>query len=372
MDISSLLNIPKNDENLQDDGQRLVFLDISEVSEDPKQPRKADNPGFSPKSLSDLASTILIHGLKTPISVRRSPEGEGYIVNHGARRLRAYAIARDMALEIHDLEAANNLLKIPAVIDDQYDRVSQFIENVQREALTPIETAEFIGELISSGMKKGDIAKSIGKSNSFVSQHVALLDMPEAIARSFAGGQIKDVTVAYDLIRLHKDRPDEVSAFLEGFAEIELTRSAVNSFREYIDSENSQEPTVSAAIYNHEQEQGSEPAQIFNAEKNGETSGLSREEKDFGKHENVEINVSEGVENGQDSVGVRVDDLRRIRKVRLVVSVKERTGVLLHDYEPPDDRSVYVGFSVKEGQVIEAVKCSDVRIVSLTTARSKY
>ncbi|MCL6484557.1 MAG: ParB/RepB/Spo0J family partition protein, partial [Janthinobacterium lividum] len=65
-------------------------LPLELIDEDPLQPRSAANPGFTAHSLSELAASIHLRGIKTPISVRRHPERPGrYIINHGARRYRA-------------------------------------------------------------------------------------------------------------------------------------------------------------------------------------------------------------------------------------------------------------------------------------------
>ncbi len=106
-------------------------LSISLIDEDPNQPRTSGNPGFSEESINELAETIRERGVKSPISVREAGNGR-YIINHGARRFRASIIA--------------GLKEIPAVIDNDYTKLDQVIENIQRNNLTANEIADFIRE----------------------------------------------------------------------------------------------------------------------------------------------------------------------------------------------------------------------------------
>lgn len=109
-------------------------LDLSLIDEDPNQPRTE----FDPVTLQELSDTIRLRGVKTPISVHPHPQIEGrFIINHGARRFRASILAKKKT--------------IPAFIDTDYSKVDQMIENLQRDALTPREIADFIGYQYSKG-----------------------------------------------------------------------------------------------------------------------------------------------------------------------------------------------------------------------------
>jgi ParB family transcriptional regulator, chromosome partitioning protein len=217
-DISSLLNQPET--NANNTGPLNLNLDL--IDEDPNQPRTKSNPGFSAESLEDLAKTIRQRGVKTPISVRVNPEIDGrYLVNHGARRLRATQLAGQST--------------IPAFIDNDYNQADQVIENLQRNELTPREIADFIGREIAKGKMKRDIAQEIGKSNAFVSQHVALLDLPDPIAKVFNTGRSRDVTLINELVTVNKKKPDEVAAWLADENQ-EITRGSVKLLREFLES----------------------------------------------------------------------------------------------------------------------------------------
>lgn len=200
---------------LLDQKQGPMEIPLELIDEDPDQPRQV----FDQEKLEELAVTIKIRGVKTPISVRNS-EAEGrFIVNHGARRLRASKIAGKNT--------------IPGFVDNDYNAEDQLIENIQRDNLTPREVAEFISKRIKSGMKKGEIAKTIGKSPAYITQHVNLLDLPDPIAKAFNAGRSQDVTVINELVSAYKTNPEEVVQWLADDSQ-EINRSSVRMLREYI------------------------------------------------------------------------------------------------------------------------------------------
>ena len=260
--IGSLSGLLKTDAA---SGAAPLELALDLIDEDPNQPRQENNPGFSKSSLKELAATIEQRGVKTPISVRENQEASGrYIINHGARRFRAARIAEKET--------------IPAFVDNDYLEADQVIENLQRNALTAREIADFIGRELAKGQKKSSIAKAIGKSNAFVSQHVTLLDLPEPIAQVFKNGRASDVTVINELVKLHKKHPDELIAWIDDELQ-ELTRSSVKLIREQLDDEHNHiagpdtmgTPAVTAG---DEEKPATEPAEKKKIEKKQDPNKL--------------------------------------------------------------------------------------------------
>ena len=199
-----------------------LALALRLIDEDPHQPRTEDNPGFSAQSIEELAGTIALRGVKSPISVRDHPTRPGrYLINHGARRFRASKVAGKTT--------------IPAFVDNDYNEVDQVIENLQRNQLTAREIADYIGRELAKGVRQNEIAKSIGKSPSFVTQHITLLDLPEPIAHAFNAGRAKDVTVVNELVTAFKKNPREVTEWLEDNDGQDVTRSAVKLLREFLE-----------------------------------------------------------------------------------------------------------------------------------------
>lgn len=192
------------------------LLDLSLIQEDPHQPRQY----FDQTALLELCETISLRGVKTPISVRPHPDLEGhYLINHGARRYRASLLA--------------GLTHIPAFVDGDYTLADQVVENLHRDALSAREIADFIGRELASGKRKSEIGRSIGKSPAFVTQHVALLDLPESLAEIFNSARCQDVTVINDLLSAYKKHPEDVDRFLQD-ADEEITRGQVRMFKGFL------------------------------------------------------------------------------------------------------------------------------------------
>jgi len=214
-DLSALLDFPTHS-----DGSPLL-LDMDLIDEDPNQPRKQDNPGFSKQSLDELTDNIELRGVKTPISVRENHNSPGrYIINHGARRFRASKLAKKST--------------IPCYIDNDYNNYDQVVENLLRDSLTPREIADVIGIELAKGVKRVHIAKNLGKSPAFVTQHATLLDLPDSIADVFNSGRCKDVTIINELVMLYKKNPNEVNNWLHDETIEEITRGPIKLFREFL------------------------------------------------------------------------------------------------------------------------------------------
>lgn len=211
--VQALLSLPSSSGG-------ALMVDIELIDEDPAQPRSQNNPGFRPDSIAELAASYGPKGPKTPLSLRLNPDSPGrYIINHGHRRYRAGKV--------------KGLSALPAFIDNDYDDADQVIENLQRENMTPREIADYIGRELSRGRKKKEIANRIGKSPSFVSQHVTLLDLPEPVATVFRSGRVTDVTVLNELVSAFKANPAEVAHWLNNPNQ-EMTRGEIRHLRQFL------------------------------------------------------------------------------------------------------------------------------------------
>lgn len=187
---------------------RPMYIPLQEIDEDPHQPRQE----FSEESLADLAESIRHHGVKTPISVRPHPTGANkWMVNFGARRLRASALAGKTT--------------IPAFVDHQHTDYQQVIENVQRDNLKPRELALFIKKKLDEGEKQVHIAELLGVDRSTITHHLALIEPPSCLEELYSSGRCQSAKILYDLRSLHKQFPQAVERFCQQAAEV--TRSHV-------------------------------------------------------------------------------------------------------------------------------------------------
>jgi ParB family transcriptional regulator, chromosome partitioning protein len=211
-DLDNLSNFLEAPTTTNTAGPLELRLDL--LDEDPNQPRSE----FDPISLKELADTIRLRGVKTPISVHQNPNKKGrFIINHGARRYRATKLAGKKT--------------IPVYIDNDYTQADQVIENIQRDNLSAREIADYIGRELSKGTKKVDIATLIGKSKAFITQHATLLDLPPIIAKLFNTERVRDVTVINELVNAYKSHPNEIAIWLENEKQ-EITRSTIKVMRE--------------------------------------------------------------------------------------------------------------------------------------------
>ncbi len=141
-----------------------IPVDLIEVN--PDQPRK----NFGEEELLELCESIKEYGVIQPIIVKKNYDGK-YILIAGERRLRASILA--------------GLQKIPALIreaDNQDSAIIALVENVQRENLGYLEEAMAYNKLIEDyGITQSELAASLGKKQSTISNKIRLLALPEDI-----------------------------------------------------------------------------------------------------------------------------------------------------------------------------------------------
>lgn len=157
------------------DEKGVVTLRLSEIEPNRSQPRT----NFDEDALSELADSIAKHGLIQPIVVRPTSSGVYQIVA-GERRWRASRMA--------------GLSEVPVVIkelDDQKYYEVALIENLQREDLNAIEEAQGYRTLIDTyGLTQEQVAESVGKSRSAVTNALRLLKLNEKALEALKDGKI--------------------------------------------------------------------------------------------------------------------------------------------------------------------------------------
>jgi ParB family chromosome partitioning protein len=165
--------IPKGTGESAQKGSALI--DVSRIVPNKYQPRKS----FKDGPLKELAASIKRSGVIQPVVVRRSEEG-GYELIAGERRYRASMMA--------------GLDRIPAVIKDvSSEEVLELalIENIQREDLNPVETAEAYNRLIKEfGLTQESMAERVGKDRATVANYLRLISLPADIKRDIAEGML--------------------------------------------------------------------------------------------------------------------------------------------------------------------------------------
>ena len=221
----------------------ITEVQISTIHEDPNNPRKV----FNDKNLVELSESISKIGVLCPISIKKHPELEGsYMINHGHRRFRA---AKDAGLKV-----------IPAFLDDNINNIGQFLENIQREDLTPLDIANWLSHTKETqGLKNGELAYMLSKSDTWVSRHLSIIDAEEDIKRALSLGFITSVEAAVSLSKAFKDHPEAVTKFIEDSENGDITQKAVrefikslNNFDDDLDTNGSSDSTPKSAAANND------------------------------------------------------------------------------------------------------------------------
>lgn len=147
-------------------GQSIKSVPTDMLKPNRYQPRRL----FNSESLSELAKSIKEIGFIQPLIVRESLDGK-YEIVAGERRWRAASM-----VGIHS---------IPVVVRPLTDLESleiAIIENIQREDLNPVDTAEAYDTLISKFSYTHDaLAKRICKDRTTITNQLRLLKLPDPI-----------------------------------------------------------------------------------------------------------------------------------------------------------------------------------------------
>lgn len=169
---------------------------------------------FDPESLSDLATSLLEVGQLYPIRVR--PDDDCYRIEDGERRFRAAQLAKLTALDAIVVEGG---------ISEAERIAMQLVSNCQRAALTPLETARAVDELIEvTNWTESEVAKRLGFSVAKVSRLLTLLTLPTDLLAQVESGAIPG-SAGYELAKIQN--PAERAQLAAEVASGRLTRDGV-------------------------------------------------------------------------------------------------------------------------------------------------
>ena len=134
----------------------------------------------SPYNIEDLIESIREKGLLQPIVVRGLDDDQ-YDIIAGNRRYEACRRLSLRKITCHIVE-----------MDDKQSLELSLIENIQRETLNPIDEAKafkiYLHEYGWGGVS--ELARKIGKSPSYISKRIELLDLPHDVIQSIADSRL--------------------------------------------------------------------------------------------------------------------------------------------------------------------------------------
>ena len=164
------------------------------------QPRKS----FDQEAINDLAASIKEYGLLNPIVV--SKEKDKYEIIAGERRFRASKKA--------------GLKQIDAIVREYHKKdveILSLVENVQREDLKILEEASAYKKLSDDyKMTQEQIAKTMGKSRSYIANTLRLLNLKDEEKQALNDGKIS---------------PSQARTLLS-ISDIDQRKNTLNEFKE--------------------------------------------------------------------------------------------------------------------------------------------
>lgn len=180
---------------------------IDQIQPDPDQPRKHSDNHNDKERLTELADSLKQYGVLQPLLVRDVgllDDGRTrYMVVAGGRRYAAALLA--------------GLTRLPVVVKDTEGaalRLTQLVENIQRQNLSPLDEARAFQEIMDAeDIKPERLAARLHVSGQTVRDRLLLLS-DQRVADAVQRGQVAP-TVARDLMRMADEPQDILRARVE-------------------------------------------------------------------------------------------------------------------------------------------------------------
>ncbi len=164
--------IPEKEKNKT---REILELDIKSIKPNEYQPRRI----FKDDTLNELVSSIKEKGIIQPIIVRKTAHNL-YQLIAGERRWRAARMV--------------GLASLPAIVKEAAPAEAleiALIENIQREDLNPLETAEAFQRLINDfNLTHDNLSKKVGKDRATITNYLRILKLPPEIKKWIAEGSL--------------------------------------------------------------------------------------------------------------------------------------------------------------------------------------
>ncbi len=178
--LSALLGEYSQPQGESPPSEGIRIVPVAVIAPNPFQPRRE----FAEAQLAELEASIRQNGLLQPLVVRpapaSAPEGAEWELVAGERRWRA----------VRRLGWA----EVPVIVKEPDDRamlVLAIVENVQRAELSPLEEAAGYQQLIEEfGFTQAEVAESVGRERSTVTNLLRLLQLPASVQRMVSEGAL--------------------------------------------------------------------------------------------------------------------------------------------------------------------------------------
>ncbi|WP_436937438.1 ParB/RepB/Spo0J family partition protein [Staphylococcus xylosus] len=197
---------------IEEDHNNVESIHTERIVPNRYQPRQV----FEPNKIKELAESIEEHGLLQPIVVRPIEEDMFEIIA-GERRFRALQTLNKTHADV-----------IIRYLDDEETAVVALIENIQRENLSVIEEAEAYKKLLDIGdTTQSELAKSVGKSQSFIANKLRLLKLDPKVIGCLREGKITERHARAMLSLSEEDQVDLVETVISQKLNVKQTEARV-------------------------------------------------------------------------------------------------------------------------------------------------
>lgn len=174
--LSALFSDNNNSERVEVGADAPIQdIDVTKIIPNPDQPRKT----FNDDSLKELSTSIATYGVLQPLLISPTVDDK-YLIVAGERRYRASLLAGRKT--------------VPAIIrvcSPQEVREIALVENLHREDLNAIESAEAMRELMENySLTQEQVAAKINKSRPYVTNTLRLLQLPKEVTDLVRDGSL--------------------------------------------------------------------------------------------------------------------------------------------------------------------------------------
>ncbi|WP_443743349.1 ParB/RepB/Spo0J family partition protein [Sutterella sp.] len=151
------------------------------------------------EKLDELAESLKELGQQQAIVVTDDGQG-GYLIEQGERRWRAAKIA--------GLESLYCVIRHePINLEDKDRALRQLTENIQRDDMKLWELSQAVSGLVNSGIPIRELAKRLGKKESFISALNAVATCPDELRQLAERQLIQDVQAMRRLQKIYDENP---------------------------------------------------------------------------------------------------------------------------------------------------------------------
>lgn len=172
--VAVAVAIAKGDAAAVAASQELLLIPLSQLRPSSRNVRKSGGT-----SIPELASSIARVGLLQNLTVVAAPEGEHFEVVAGRRRLAALKllVKRRKLTKDHEVHCL--------LVQDDAARTVSLTENVQREAMSPVEELFAWKDLVAEGRPVEDIAADFGVTPLVVQRRLKLANVSPRLLADF-------------------------------------------------------------------------------------------------------------------------------------------------------------------------------------------